>query len=84
MISREKRKAAMSTPKRLREYLERGDDCCNCEDYSIEGGPFEQDGMFVTQEVWCTTCCAEWTNVFKLESIRDFKIEDTENEASED
>ena len=40
--------------------------------------------MFVTQEVWCTACGAEWTNVFKLVSIRDFKIEDTENEAGED
>ena len=47
MISRAKRKAAMSTPKRLRKYLEQGDGCCNCHDYSIEGGPFEQDGMFV-------------------------------------
>jgi hypothetical protein len=74
----------MSTPKRLREYLEQGDSCCNCEEHSIEGGPFEQDGLFVTQAVWCTACGAEWTNVFKLVSIRDFKIEDTENEASED
>jgi len=74
----------MSPPKRLRVYLEQGDGCCNCHDYSIEGGPFEQDGLFVTQEVWCTACGAEWTNVFKLISVRDFKVEETENEAGED
>jgi hypothetical protein len=39
--------------------------------------------MFVSQEVWCTACGAEWTSVFKLVSIRDFNIEETENEAGE-
>ena len=74
----------MSNPKRLRAYLEQGDGCCNCHDYSIEGGPFEQDGIIVTQDVWCTACGAEWTNVFKLISVRDFKVEETKNEAGED
>jgi hypothetical protein len=73
----------MSTLERHRKYLEHGNGCCNCEDYSIEGGPFEQDGMFVTQEVWCIACGAKWTNVFKLVAIRDFTIEDSENEAGE-
>lgn len=73
----------MSTPKRLKEYLEQGDGCCNCEDYSIEGGPFEQDGMFVTQEVSCAACGAKWTSVFKLVAIRDFTIEDSRNEAGQ-
>ena len=73
----------MSTLKRHRKYLEHGDGCCNCEDYSIEGGPFEQDGMFVTQEVSCTACGAKWTNVFRLVAIRDFTIEDSGNEAGE-
>lgn len=70
----------MINPKRLKEYLERADGCCNCHDHSIEGGSFEQDGLYVTQNVWCTTCGAEWTNVFRLVSIRDFKMEVTENE----
>jgi hypothetical protein len=85
MISREMatRRAVMSAPKRLRKYLEAGDGCCNCEEHSIEGGPFEQDGMFVSQEVWCTACGAKWTSIFKLVSIRDFNIEEAENEASE-
>jgi len=59
--------------------MESGDGCCNCEEYSIEGGPFEQDGMFVTQEVSCTACGAKWTSAFKLVAIRDATIEDPEN-----
>jgi hypothetical protein len=73
----------MSAPKRLRKYLEQGDGCCNCEEHSIEGGPFEQDGMFVTQEVRCIACGAAWTSIFKLAGIKDFNIEETDNEAGE-
>ena len=74
----------MSIPIRFRMYLEQGDGCCNCHGYSVEGGPFEQEGLFVTQDVWCSVCSAEWTNVFKLVSIKNFKIEDVENEVGED
>lgn len=69
----------MENPKPLSKYLEQGDGCCNCHDYAIDGGPFEQDGVFVTQNVWCMACGAEWTNVFKLVNIRNFKIEEAGN-----
>ena len=68
-----------SEPKRLKTYLKEGEGCCNCEDSAIEGGPFEEDGMIVTQAVWCTACGAEWRKVFKVASIIDFAVEQTCN-----
>ena len=49
----------MSTPKQTEMYMEQGDGCCTSHDYAIDGGPFEQDGVFVTQAVWCTACGTE-------------------------
>jgi len=74
----------MGNPKRLREYLEQGDGCCNCDDYSIEGDLLSRMGCLSPRKFGARACGAEWTSVFKLVSIRDFKIEDTENGNGQD
>lgn len=48
------------------EYVRvNGQQCPYCGD-RIEGSEVTIDGGYASQEVWCLSCCKQWTDMYKL------------------
>lgn len=41
--------------------------CPMCEGNVVEGGPIDINSGEATQNVFCTTCCATWTDIYRLQ-----------------
>jgi transposase-like protein len=45
--------------------------CPYCDSYDIEGGSFECDASYVTQEVACNNCERHWTDEYTMTAIHE-------------
>ena len=60
----------MKDPRFEKQYVKTGKGCPFCgPDANVDGDNVEVDDVYASQEVACTTCGAEWTDIYRLVSI---------------
>jgi len=57
------------TPEQREKYLQSPNSCPHCGSKDIEGHSHNYEGNYITQDISCLKCGAQWTDIYTLHNV---------------